>query len=284
MREEKQKELVRIFDEACYRHNRWNVWSDFVLMAAISISNCVDKSNAESRERDYMAMAQKYNKRELECLSNMLAAVITGLEANPDQDFLGELYMSLDLGNEHAGQFFTPYDVCKCMAKITGGADLKARIEHDGWISVNDTACGAGALLVAFANECLEQKVNYQTSVLFVAQDIDPIVAAMCYIQMSLLGCAGYVVVGNTLTTPSTCIDRRGLIARPGQNIWYTPFYFHNVWSWRRAWAQMDMLFASGCEEQKAIPEVVEEQKPELEPEPTVIAFNTTKTGQLTLF
>src|SRR5699024_11833427 len=67
-----------------------------------------------------------------------------------------------------------------------------------------DPACGAGALLVAFANECLRQKVNYQTSVLFVAQDIDFTVGLMCYIQLSLLGCAGYVVIGDTLVRPST--------------------------------------------------------------------------------
>ena len=47
VRNQAQKELVKIFDEACYRHNRWQVWSDFVVMAAISISNTVDKTHAE---------------------------------------------------------------------------------------------------------------------------------------------------------------------------------------------------------------------------------------------
>ena len=41
VRTQAQKELVKIFDTACYRHNRWQVWSDFVVMAAISISNAV---------------------------------------------------------------------------------------------------------------------------------------------------------------------------------------------------------------------------------------------------
>ena len=26
VRNQAQKELVKIFDEACYRHNRWQVW------------------------------------------------------------------------------------------------------------------------------------------------------------------------------------------------------------------------------------------------------------------
>ena len=61
--------------------------------------------------------------------------------------------------------------------------------QKQGWISVSDPACGAGALLIAFANECRRQHINYQTSVLFVAQDIDFLAGCMCYIQLSLLGC-----------------------------------------------------------------------------------------------
>jgi len=54
---------------------------------------------------------------------------------------------------------------------------------------VNDPACGAGALLIAFANELRRpgRDINYQTSVLFVAQDIDMIVGCMCYMAYPLL-------------------------------------------------------------------------------------------------
>ena len=211
--DQKQKELVKIFDEACYRHNRWTVWSDFMTLIAISISNTVDRVHAEEREKTYLQIAGKYNKREIECCSRMFSEIVMGLEENPNQDFLGELFMALDLSNEHNGQFFTPYDVCTMMAKITE-PNIQGRIEREHWISVNDPACGAGALLVAFANECMAQKVNYQTSVLFIAQDIDFVVGCMCYIQLSLLGCAGYVVIDNTLTHPSTSYDPRGLIPR----------------------------------------------------------------------
>lgn len=54
---------------------------------------------------------------------------------------------------------------------MTYAPDMTARIEKQGWVSVNDPSCGAGALLLAFANECRRQHINYQTSVLFVAQD-----------------------------------------------------------------------------------------------------------------
>lgn len=230
-----QTEFVKIFNSLCGRYGRWEIWQDFITLAAIAISNTVDQSQAAEREKTYMTIAGKYKPEEMLKFSQMLQEVVIGMDFNPDQDFLGELYMALDLGNDHAGQFFTPYDVCRMMAEITG-ADLQARIERDGWISVNDCACGAGALLVAFANACTRQEINYQTSVLFTAQDIDYIVGLMCYLQLSLMGCAGYVVIGDTLLHPSTALDRRGLIPRPDQNIWYTPFYFRDIWHYRRVW------------------------------------------------
>lgn len=276
LKDDRQKNFIRIFDRACQRHNRWTVWSDFVVMAAISISNLVDKSNAERREASYKAMASKYNEREMECFSEMLAETVIGIDECPDQDFLGEMFMSLELGNDHNGQFFTPYNVCRMMAQMTCWPDLERRIEENGWVSVNDPACGAGALLVAFANECRRpgNDINYQTSVLFVAQDIDLIVACMCYLQLSLLGCPGYVVVGDTIVNPSVSVDGRGLIPVHGENIWYTPMYFRDIWHWRRLWYGVDTLARK----------TTERAAPERKPEPGPAELKENKLGQLTLF
>lgn len=54
-------------------------------------------------------------------------------------------------------------------------------------------------MLIAFVNVARAQGVDYQRDIIFVAQDIDFKVAMMCYVQLSLLGCAGYVIVGNSL-------------------------------------------------------------------------------------
>lgn len=288
LRDERQREFIRIFDQACRRHNRWTVWADFVVMAAISISNTVDKSNAKGREETYMALASKYDKQELECICRMFAEVVGGIDENPDQDFLGEMFMALDLGNDHNGQFFTPYNVCKMMAKMTYGKDLEEKIEQRGWVSVNDPACGAGALLIAFANECKLQHANYQTSVLFVAQDIDYIVGCMCYIQLSLLGCPGYVVIADSILNPCTGIDGKPLVPTPGENIWYTPMYFWDVWHYRRLWWTVDRLICSGPRpaEPSDGEETASREEPPVEypPEPEPQALSETPAGQLTLF
>lgn len=280
VRGQTQKELVKLFDRLAQRHSRWEVWADFVYMTAAALSNAVDRAHFEEREKDYLTIAGKYNKAELEAVAEMFALLGIGMDENPDQDFLGGLFMSLDLGNQYKGQFFTPYNVCRMMAQITGTDDLKARLERQGWVSVNDCCCGAGALLVAFANECVRQKINYQTSVLFVAQDIDLTAGLMCYIQLSLLGCPGYVVIGNTLTEPSLSLDGRGLIPRDKGNVWYTPFYFRDVWHWRRVWAQMGMMFPVKAADTSKTSDL----EPEAITQPEPVVYNATKTGQLTLF
>ena len=71
------------------------------------------------------------------------------------------------------------------MAGITINDNIQT-LEKQEWISVNDPACGAGATLVAAANIFHRKKINYQTRVLLTANDIDRVVAQMCYIQLSL--------------------------------------------------------------------------------------------------
>ncbi len=283
-RDARQKEILRLFDEACYGQSRWQTWADFVMMSAISISNTVDKSNAEEREKMYLNIMSKYKPQALDNFTKMLAAIVESMDANPDQDCLGELYMGLDLGNQNTGQFFTPYHVCTLMARISND-DIKGKIEQQGWVSVNDCACGAGALLIAFANECRRIDVNYQTSALFVAQDIDLVTGCMCYIQLSLLGCPGYVVIGNTLTNPALSRDSRGLIPVHSENVWYTPFYFTEVWHLRRQWWSISQLFQTPITQTPEAPAEVEVPKEtivEAEPEPP--EFKENNNGQLMLF
>lgn len=235
IKNEHQRNIVRLIDTLVGRYSHWEIWQDFIIMSAISIANSMGGTYHADREKEYLSRAAKYTEQELSLFAEMLSEVIQAFEENPEQDFLGELFMSLGLSNEWKGQFFTPYTVCRMMGSITIG-DVKEQIAKQGWISVNDPACGAGALLIAFANECRrpENDINYQTSVLFVAQDIDFLAGCMCYIQLSLLGCPGYVVIGDSIATPCTSYDGKGLISKDGPNIWYTPMYYRDVWQMRK--------------------------------------------------
>ncbi len=99
-----------------------------------------------------------------------------------------------------------------------------------------------GNAWIAAATAFRECKVNYHTSVLFIGQDIDPVVAKMAYIQLSLLGCPGYITVGNSLTNPQT-----GHVLFPeeneGQDLWIMPLFMHQTWEMRRTAMLMRKLF-----------------------------------------
>lgn len=225
-RNDKEREFMKIFDDLCYGQSRYKVWDDFVHMAALSIVNTVDKTHFQEREERFQRIRKPYTEKQFMGFCSLLSTTTLALEENPFQDFLGELYMRCDLGNDHAGQFFTPYHICEMMAKIivSGDEDLiRQEVKKRGYVSLCDPCIGGGAMMIGGAQALYGLGINYQQDAVFIGQDIDPTVAMMAYIQLSLLGCPGYVVVGNSLTEPMT---GHVLFGEGTERTYYTPMFF----------------------------------------------------------
>lgn len=236
-------EIAKLFLSMTGSRNLWQVWSDVIFLIAVSISNTLDTGpRKEERENRYMEIIKNYSESERQVIVQISAAVTEALDKNPDQDLLGGLFMELNLGNERGGQFFTPYHVCCAMSSITADAEIKEKISENGYVMVNDCACGAGATLIAFANRIHNDLViNYQTDCMFVGQDIDYTTALMCYIQLSLLGCPGYIKIGDTLSDPE--LDTWTEIETKS-DIWITPMFYSEVWMARRISKQLSGTFS----------------------------------------
>lgn len=232
-----EKEFLDIFQTMCYSRSSWQVWADLITAMACSLSNATDKSRKhyESREKEYAQCIERLGS--VEAPAKILAIIVEALEKNPEQDFLGKIYMQLNLGSHWHGQFFTPYNICKLMSEITCD-DVNKQIEEKWYISVCDSACGAGDTLIAAANTMKRSKYNFQNHVLFVGQDIDRIVGMMCYIQLALLGCAGYICIANTLSNPMTGSTLFPVEGKE-QEFWYTPMFYSDIWTWRRLFHSM---------------------------------------------
>ena len=219
-----------------------DIWRDFIVMSACAMSNTVDKSHYDEREKRYLETINKYEKSQQHIFPELYADVVMALDENPEQDFLGRMFMDLHLDYEELKQIFTPYHVCQLMADITMG-DLVQQVEEQGYVSINDCCCGAGANLIAAINSArhmLEDAgLNFQNHILVIGQDLEELVALMCYIQISLLGVAGYIKVGNALTEPMTSDDNM-------ENYWFTPMYFSDVWHTRRMIHRFMDLFEKG--------------------------------------
>ena len=80
-----------------------------------------------------------------------------------------------------------------------------------------------------------KQQLNYQNHVQIIAQDLSYKAALACYVQLSLLGCAGFVVIGSPFSKPA---GRKESI----EDAWYTPAFFSDVWIERRRWHYLDQL------------------------------------------
>lgn len=242
-----QAEFARRFTLLCVSKSSWQVWADFVTLSAIAICNALDREGPthDAREKEYMSIIQKYSPEERRVLPELLALLVSALEKDPEQDFLGEMFMGLELGSHWKGQFFTPYHICQLMAAVTIEG-REREIQKQGWVGINDPCCGAGALLIAARNEMVRHGMGPHQA-LYVAQDIDRTAALMCYIQLSLLGCAGYVVVGNSLTEPTVSPTGSPLLIAPtaGQEIWLMPAFYDQVWVYRIQFEKLKWLTTS---------------------------------------
>lgn len=216
-----------------------DIWRDFIVMSACAMSNTVDKSHYDEREKRYLEIINKYEKSQQHIFPELYADVVMALDENPEQDFLGEMFMDLRLDYEELKQIFTPYHVCQLMADVSMD-NLVEQVNEQGYVSINDCCCGAGATLIAAINSARhkleDEGLNFQNHILVIGQDIEELAALMCYIQISLLGVAGYIKVGNALTEPMTSGDSL-------ENYWFTPMYFSDVWHTRRMINKFTELF-----------------------------------------
>ncbi|MBE0317765.1 N-6 DNA methylase (plasmid) [Xanthomonas citri pv. punicae] len=145
------------------------------------------------------------------------------MQAEPG-DVLGAVFGQLELSNTWRGQFFTPFELCRLMARlqIGDGADVRAIIDREGYVSASEPACGAGAMIIALAEAMHDAGINYQRHLHVVAVDVDPRAAHMAYVQFTLLHIPAVVIVGNTL-------------AMEEREHWYTPAHVLGGWSGRLA-------------------------------------------------
>ena len=189
------------------------VFKDFLTLCTYSLAQPLYRSN--ELEQKYLQTVKQYTKEQAEEFSKLLALLVSGLE-DKYQDFLGEVFMQLNLGNSAIGQYETPYTVSKFMAEINfSEVEISQKIANNNLITLSEPCCGSGGMIIAFAETMKEHGFNYQKHLYVEAIDIDEMSFMMAYIQLTLLGIPAKVIQGDTLTLKF-------------QQVLYTPFYFLN--------------------------------------------------------
>lgn len=262
-----RKNLIKLIEASGYRHSSWQVFSDFVEMAAISISNAVDWAQREARERRYAEIISRYDAEEAGRFPRMLGELVMELEASGPADVLGQVFMEMELMSKWHGQFFTPYELCRMMSRMMVDDQMRDLIERRGFIRANEPACGGGAMIIAMAEEMHKAGINYQQHLHVVAQDVDAKAVHMAYIQLSLLHIPAIVIQGNT-------------IALEERAHWLTPAHIMGGWHWRLSRAEQPEQIR--VEPAASAPEQIVIRQ---EPRPVAPARSQTEnTNQLSLF
>lgn len=192
---EHRAEITKLLKPMARRHSMHRVWSDALEVSAISLHNAFDKD--PDREARYLQIMEGYEREEVYTFPKILANIVSALEAEIS-DQLGALFHELELHNEFAGQFFTPYHLSYAMAKmLTGG--LGSKIEERGYVTALEPAAGAGGMIIALAQAMKDEGYNPQRQLHVTAVDLDLRCVHMCYIQLTLMHIPAIVVHGDTL-------------------------------------------------------------------------------------
>lgn len=189
-------EFIKCLGNIDYTKRNYDVFQDFLTVSSISLANVVLKS--VDLEKQYFEVIEKY--KHPEKLSELFAITTLGLEQKC-RDFLGEVFMRCNFGNKNSSQFFTPYHISQLMAECVFDKDtVKQTIKEQGFIKVSEPCCGAGSMILAFAETMLKNDINPQAYMVFQGIDIDINCCRMAFIQTSLMGLTGEIVHGDTIT------------------------------------------------------------------------------------
>lgn len=187
--------FAEAFFEASRGESAFEAWQRFVYVTAYEIASAIGQDASPIADMAAAARAQAVARES--AYAAMLGVWLSEIEERPFQDYMGEAFMRLGIGNAAGGQFFTPYHLARLNA--VGALGELRELPSRGWVSVSEPACGAGANVIAACDVMSELGVDWQRGAYFVCRDVSEIAALMCYAQLSMVGVAATVVVGDTL-------------------------------------------------------------------------------------
>ena len=194
--EEFVKSMHALMDHG--QRRAWDVFSDFCEMAycALAQRTHADNKRREWLEGRYMSRVKKYTKEQAQSIADMMAMTALAIDAN-GEDFLGHIYEKEGFCDQKfGGQFFTPWELGRAMARLTFKNVRKIRAPV---ITLSEPCCGSGRLVLACTEYMRELKIDPARRIWVDAVDSDIVCAQMTYIQMTFAGVPGIVRHGNSL-------------------------------------------------------------------------------------
>lgn len=209
------QELIQKLQRIGRDKHRYRVFEDFVTVSAITLHNQGTHFDQE-REDEYLKIINTYDKADRFAIQECFALLVQALEPEP-KDVLGGIFMSMELGDNDKGQFFTPDTISQLMANMQF-ANMTEMLKSKPFVTMSEPTCGAGGMVLAAVKHLTTQGYDPAKVLWVQAIDISRIAALMCYVQLSLWNVPAQVLVGNTLSMEM-------------RESWYTPA--HVWWGWK---------------------------------------------------
>lgn len=193
--------IRQIFDDFC-QLGMSSYHNALYSLGGISVPDFY-KKNHDLLEKEYMDIVAKYKEKEAyKIFPEILAELIKAMRESPF-DYLGAIYMDMNINSKTHGQFFTPPHICEMMAAMQIGSkeSFEEECRRKGYIGVSDPACGSGAMAIGLLKVLKDYEVEDTDIKLYIELvDIDYTCVKMAYLNMAILNLSARVIWGNTLT------------------------------------------------------------------------------------
>lgn len=209
--------IIKLMEFSHGKYDKKSIFKDLVMLETYLINTILIGEDKYADKFNQIMKAYPFEDQK-----ELMNILITLTEIYNKQtapfDIIGQIYSNLQFDNRNIGQVFTPTYTSDMMAQIlVGYGDIEKSIKELGYVVVEDSACGAGGLILSYAREVKKQ--GYDTSKYLFAKacDIDYLSTYMTFIQLSLYDIPAMVVNGDTLKEEFNFVL-------------YTPQYYINGW------------------------------------------------------
>ena len=225
------------------RRDVFTVFTDMMQMSAIAMSNMLHlqmkadnpdyqfPAEVVEREETYLATEKPYKEMGLNAkFGEFIGTLLLLMEQEPD-DYLGALFMRLQLSSSMRGQFFTPIGLSEMMAAITLGtttgndafvSDIKTKLYNSNdYVTLYDPAVGAGSTLIGAIRNILRTDPKLMSNIVCVGADVDIRCVHMAFTQLACIGVPAIISHQNTISLETW-------------STWYTHQYFSHAIPMRR--------------------------------------------------
>lgn len=196
------QEIAKVLRTASNMHGHGEALGAVVDLAYCAFAKPMAQSpeHRERLEEQYMRQVRRWPEDDVRNVFPKAVGMLALAYANKPHDYLGELAGELGLLNASMGQFFTPMDVCRLMARLTYGGDLEASLRARPFVTVEEPAAGAGAMLLAMRETVEELGKDPMTSMWVQATELHYTTFQMCYLALNWSGVPALVRHGNSLS------------------------------------------------------------------------------------